>query len=197
LDYARATDEILASHSSGKFWVFAYGSLLWKPGFDFTASFPAHANGWHRAFCLEILRWRGSPEQPGLMLALDHGGSCKGMVFELPVDQYPEQVGRLLRREVPYHRQASPFRWIKVWVDDKQSKALTFYAGMHGDSFYTDLPIEIQARMLARAVGHGGTGTSYLHQTISKLDELGIHDTYLWRLEKLVAAEIRQMHPHL
>lgn len=195
-DYGRAAEEILIGHGGGPFWVFAYGSLLWNPGFEFVTSIPARAPGWHRAFCLEILRWRGSPEQPGLMLALDHGGACKGVAFKLPPSGHAEQVGRLLRREIPFRRSTKQFRWIRAWVDGAPLRALTFYAGMHEDAIYTDLPIEVQARMLARAAGHGGTGAAYLHQTIAKLDEHGIHDSYLWRLQKLVAAEIRSMHPH-
>ena len=66
---------------------------------------------------------------------------------------------------------------------------------MRRDVFYARLPIHTQAHMLARAAGHGGSGAAYLHQTVTKLEELGIHDRYLWELQHLVAAEIRAMSP--
>ena len=82
-DFAAAVAQIIQAAWPGPVWVFGYGSLLWNPGFDFEERRPARLRGWHRAFCMQLFRFRGSPEQPGLMLALDHGGSCKGEVFRI------------------------------------------------------------------------------------------------------------------
>ena len=85
-DYAAAAADIMTKCGGGPLRVFAYGSLLWKPGFDYSSRVPARLIGWHRAFCMTLNRFRGSPENPGLMLALDHGGSCVGEVFEVQPD---------------------------------------------------------------------------------------------------------------
>jgi cation transport protein ChaC len=191
-DYAEAVTQIVAKHGPGPIWVFAYGSLLWNPGFDFTERRPATLRGWHRAFCIKLSRFRGSPEQPGLMLGLDNGGSCKGEVFRIDEASASVQLDKLLRREVPFRRIANAWRWVDVDIAGTRQKALTFYAGMRRDRFYVDLPIHAQAHMLARAAGWAGSGAAYLHATVMKLEELGIHDTYLWELQYLVAAEIRQ-----
>ncbi len=196
-DYAAAAADILAASGKGPLWVFGYGSLLWNPGFAFVERRAACLRGWHRAFCMQLLRFRGSPEQPGLMLALDHGGSCKGEVFRIDEASAPAEVDKLLRREIPYRRLARAWRWVDVDTGDRRQKALTFYAGMRRDRFYVRLPLDVQAHMLARAAGHGGSGAAYLHQTVMKLEELGIHDRYLWQLQHLVAAEIRTMFPDL
>lgn len=196
-DFAAASAAILARHEGGPLAVFGYGSLLWKPGFDYTERHPARLRGWHRAFCMQIKRFRGSPEQPGLMLALDHGGSCKGEVFIVAEAAIATELDKILRREVPYRRLARAWRWLSVDSRGRHIKALTFYAGMRRDMFYVKLPVLEQAQMLARAAGHGGSGAAYLHQTVMKLDELGIHDPYLWELQHLVAAEIRAMFPDL
>ncbi len=192
-DYAADVTLILDGHGPGPIWVFAYGSLLWNPGFLFDARKPARLRGWHRAFCMQLFRFRGSPEQPGLMLALDHGGSCKGEVFRIAQAGAADELGKLMRREVPYRRIASAWRFVEVDIEGSRQKALTFYAGMRRDRFYVDLPIHAQAHMLARAAGHGGSGAAYLHHTVMKLEELGIHDSYLWELQHLVAAEIRAL----
>lgn len=191
-DYADAVAHIIGQHGPGPIWVFAYGSLLWNPGFIFTERRTATLRGWHRAFCMQLSRFRGSPEQPGLMLGLDHGGSCKGEVYRIEEAQAATELDKLLRREVPYRRIASAWRFVDVDIAGSRQKALTFYAGMRRDRFYVDLPIHAQAHMLARAVGFGGSGAAYLHYTVMKLEELGIHDSYLWELQHLVAAEIRQ-----
>lgn len=192
-DYGEAVSRMIVQHGPGPIWIFAYGSLLWNPGFEFAERRPAMLRGWHRAFCMQLQRFRGSPEQPGLMLALEPGGSCKGEVFRVAEDRAAPELDKLMRREVPYRRLASAWRWVDVDIAGTRQKALTFYAGMRRDRFYVSLPIHAQAHMLARAAGHGGSGAAYLHQTVMKLEELGIHDTYLWELQHLVAAEIRAM----
>lgn len=192
VDYSDAVSSIIGQNGPGSIWVFAYGSLLWNPGFDFTERRTATLRGWHRAFCMQLSRFRGSPEQPGLMLGLDHGGSCKGEVYRIDQTSTSTQIDKLLRREVPFRRVANAWRWVEVDIAGARQKALTFYAGMRRDRFYVDLPIHAQAHMLARAAGWGGSGAAYLHATVMKLEELGIHDTYLWELQHLVAAEIRQ-----
>lgn len=194
-DYAEAVAAIMASRPEGPAFVFGYGSLLWNPGFDYEDRQPIWLRGWHRSFCMKLSRFRGSPEQPGLMLALEQGGSCKGEIFRIAEGQEAEAFDKLVRREVPYRRIRRAWRWVDVTVGGNKTKALTFYAGMRGDVFHVSLPLKEQAHMLARAAGHGGSGAAYLHQTVVKLEELGIHDTYLWELQHLVAAEIRIMFP--
>lgn len=192
-DFAASVRQIIAANGPGPVFVFAYGSLLWNPGFDYAERRTAMLRGWHRAFCMQLHRFRGSPEQPGLMLGLDHGGACKGEVFLIEPERAAIELDKLVRREVPYRRLARAWRFVGVDTGGARIRALTFYAGMRRDRFYVDLPIHAQAHMLARAAGWGGSGAAYLHQTVMKLEELGIHDSYLWELQHLVAAEIRGM----
>ena len=76
----------LADHParSRPLWLFAYGSLIWKPEIEHVEERIATVRGWHRSFCLKLTRWRGTQEQPGLMMGLDRGGACKGLAFRLP-----------------------------------------------------------------------------------------------------------------
>lgn len=194
-DIATAVSSILHSHPQRPIWIFGYGSLLWNPGFEFVERRHATVRGWHRSFCMEINRFRGSPEQPGLMLALEHGGCCKGEVFRLADADPAAEIEKLFRREVPFRRSRPAWRWVSVDIAGERRRALTFYAGMRGDDFHVSHPIHQQAYMLARAAGFGGSGAAYLQQTVAKLEEQGIHDSYLWHLQHLVAAEIRAMHP--
>src|SRR4051794_26535414 len=87
----------------GPLWVFAYGSLIWKPEFESVEQRLATAYGWHRSFCLDMVRWRGSAAQPGLMMALERGGRCNGVICRLPEGEKPAQIERLLRREINDH----------------------------------------------------------------------------------------------
>jgi cation transport protein ChaC len=187
------THELIAENGDGPFWIFAYGSLIWKPECAFTGHRRATAHGWHRAFCLKLTRWRGTPDCPGLMMALDRGGRCDGVICRLPADDTFEQLRRLLVREIDQRRDIGTFRWIRVTAGSEKIRALTFYAGPRASYYTGRLPIDEVARILARAAGHWGSCANYLYQTITKLEEYGIHDSGLWRLQEKVAQEIAML----
>ncbi|WP_340670920.1 gamma-glutamylcyclotransferase [Phyllobacterium sp.] len=77
--------------------LFAYGSLIWKPEIEHVGEQICVARGWHRSFCFRMTRFRGTPEQPGLMMALDRGGQCRGILYELPKNGLQGQFGKLFR----------------------------------------------------------------------------------------------------
>lgn len=175
--------------------IFAYGSLIWKPAFDHTAAAVATLHGWRRAFCINLLNWRATPENPGLMLGLAPGGSCRGVVYRLPDDIRPARIMRLLRREVSFHEDLPWLRWVTLRQDDgTMGRALTFYCAVRNDPDFVMLPLDAQAERLARAVGHMGSCAEYLRNTVVGLQEAGIHDAYLWRLQARVADRIRADH---
>ncbi|HEY4163936.1 MAG TPA: gamma-glutamylcyclotransferase [Dongiaceae bacterium] len=191
-EYDVLAAELLARRSPGPFWLFAYGSLIWKPDFVALEHRRATAHGWHRAFTLELTRWRGSPSQPGLMLALERGGRCNGIVYRLPDMDHLAQMGRLLRREIGAREDVQGIRWINVETEYGRVQALTFWAGVKGPGHAGKRGLREVAGTLARACGHIGSGADYLLRTVSKLDELGIRDRNLWRLQQLVADEIQR-----
>lgn len=192
-DYDQAALKLLEQHGTGPLWVFAYGSLLWKPVGDGTEHRRARVRGWHRAFCLELYRWRGSPQQRGLMMGLRRGGSCDGMIYRVPEGDHAAQIGLLLRREVGSHEDLSGARWMNVETAEGKVRALTFWAEPKGADYWVILPLEEVAHVLARACGHVGSGAGYLYNTVKKLEELGIRDRNLWRLQAMVAAEIEKL----
>ncbi len=192
-DYRNVAQSIADENAGRPLWLFAYGSLIWKPAFEHVEHRACKAFGWRRSFCLEIRRWRGTPAQPGLMMCLDYGGCCHGVAFRLPGGNDYEQVLRLVQREADYQGDLAAIRWIDVRAGNEKFRALAFWAAPRTDASYVSLPIEQQALLLARAAGHIGTCAEYLHNTIVKLHEHDIHDRYLWRLQELVAEEIRRM----
>lgn len=193
-DYTAIAQKLSDEAGSEPPWVFAYGSLIWKPGFESDARQRATAYGWHRAFTLKINRWRGSPVQPGLMMALSRGGRCDGMIYRMPEEDRLAQIERVLRREVDSHEMLASIRWLKVKTPEGEKKVLCFWVGHTERSTLPLLPLPEVAKILARACGHGGSGAEYLYNTVVHLEDFGIRDRNLWRLQKLVAAEIRSLH---
>jgi cation transport protein ChaC len=127
------------------------------------------------------------------MLALDRGGCCEGVVYRLPHNGHHDQLRRLLARELGYHEHVPATRWIRVRTSAGTVMALVFYAGPFGGDYAGKRTPEEVARTLACAAGHMGSCAMYLYQTVRKLEEHGIHDRRLWRLQELVALNIAAM----
>jgi cation transport protein ChaC len=189
-DLDHLTRKLAAGKQAGPLWVFAYGSLIWNPEFAFTEFTRAVAHGWHRSFCLELWSWRGTLERPGLMMALDRGGSCHGLAYRLPDDDHEAQIARIVRREIGVKDDLDMARWINVETGAGRVRALVFWAGPTGKGISLKLPLEKVAWTVARACGHAGSNAAYLYNTVRKLEEHGIRDRNLWRLQELVATEI-------
>jgi cation transport protein ChaC len=189
-DYGVAIQSILTHVPDGDIWLFGYGSLLWKPACEFAESQIATVRGWHRAFCFRVARFRGTPDKPGLMLALDRGGSCKGMIFRLPAEQVRASLDALFRREVMIKPSVNVPRWMTTETDNGPIKALGFVVNQQSPRYCGKVSPDEAADILARAAGHWGSCAEYLRETVFRLEELGIHDESLWRLQALVAERL-------
>ena len=194
-DIALMADIVLAQHDPEHLWVFAYGSLIWKPEFVAVEHRRAVAAGWHRSFCLKLTRWRGTRELPALMLALDRGGSCVGIAYRLQPGDKHGQIVRLLDREIDANPPTNVPRWIEVSTTEGRLKALAFTALRTGDAYAGRRPLSEVASVLSRAAGHWGSAAQYAFNTISKLEEHQIRDRNLWQIQKLMAAEIQSRVP--
>ena len=190
-DFAGLAHSLCREARAGELWLFAYGSLLWNPACHVAASMPGLALGWHRAFRLGLTRWRGTREQPGLMLVLDRGGRCKGLLQRLPWETAPVELELVLRREISSKPSNNRPTWISVMTAERRIvRALGFTISRRSPVYAGGLSDEATAEILARAAGHLGSGAEYLYHTVSQLEAHGIHDPHLWRLQELVAAHI-------
>jgi cation transport protein ChaC len=194
-EFTAMAARVLARAPEGDLWLFAYGSLIWNPGHEFVEQVRGTTLGWHRSFCLTLTRWRGTREVPALMMALDRGGSCTGIVYRLPAGDRLKQVEMLLRRETDGIPATNVARWISVNTKHGPIRALAFVASRSGPAYAGPQPHDVAAHVIARAAGHWGSAAAYLQRTVEKLDEHGIRDRNLWELQRLVANEIRQLTP--
>jgi cation transport protein ChaC len=177
-------------------WVFTYGSLIWRPEFEFSGKRTAIAHGWHRSFCLQGDTWfRGSLDHPGLMLALDRGGSCAGLAYRLPPDAVEKNLAAVMAREVLAIPHPFPPRWIDIEMDGATVRAITFVIDRNSGNYAGHLTQDQVADVLALAAGSYGSMAQYLRNTVEGLEQLGIHDQQLWTLQELVADRIEAMPP--
>lgn len=194
-DYDAIVRGWLGAAPGGGFWLFAIGSLIWNPVFEFEEQRVARARGWRRAFCLGWdHRFRGNVEQPGLMMVLDRGGECSGAVYRLKPETLEADLHRLIRREMSMVPSAFPPRWVKVTTEAGPVTALTFAMDRRSPRYITGLGEDALVEMFATACGFRGSMAEYLYSTVRQLESLGIHDRTLWRLQELVATRIERAH---
>lgn len=158
--------------------VFAYGSLIWRPGFEYVKATPARIYGLHRAFCVSSVHWRGTRTQPGLVLGLDNGGACAGVLYQVRAKDW-RQVRHYLRAR---EQVTMVYREIIVQArtpSGKVVKALTFAVDRAHRQYAGRKPLEEQARIMAKAKGVGGPNSEYLAETAQALEGHGIHDRAL------------------
>jgi cation transport protein ChaC len=178
-------DTTLARHVPGAdVWLFGYGSLMWNPAMEFAERRAGAVHGWHRRFCLWLHMGRGSPDNPGLMLALDRGGCCAGILFRIQAAEARDELMLAWRRELftgAYHS-----RWVTAKTDAGPVRAVTFVANRSHPRYAGRLDEPTVAERLASATGSLGSCAVYLAETVGALRSLGLRDRKLERLQFLL-----------
>ncbi len=169
------------------FWVFAYGSLIWNPGFDYVEVSKATLCGWHRAMCILSTHYRGCAETPGLVLGLDRGGSCRGLAYRIADDQAKAVQRYLHDREMITGVYRPKFIRLRL-QDDRQISGYVFVARRDHTQYAGPLSPDRAAHLIRQGNGCTGSSRDYLATTVAHLDALGLHDEALRHLLDLVDA---------
>lgn len=165
----------------GRVWVFAYGSLIWNPAFHFVERRTARVHGYHRQFCLWARAGRGSPQRPGLMLSLESGGSCNGVVYRLAKEDAFTELDVIWRREM-FTMAYRPV-WVRAMTPEGPEPAIAFAVNRTHERYVPGLDDAAIARYLATGAGPMGRCCDYLFDTVEHLRQLGIRDRRLEALE--------------
>lgn len=166
------------------FWVFGYGSLMWRPGFDYFEAVPARLLGAHRALCVYSWVHRGTREKPGLVLGLDRGGSCRGIAYRVANSHRETTMAYLWDREM-LNRSYHCMDLLVTLQDGRPVVARTFVIDRKGRAYAGKLTQTETARIIRDAHGQRGANAVYLANTVEHLDRLGLKDR---RLSALLAA---------
>lgn len=172
----------MIANAGGDLWVFGYGSLLWNPGFAVAEIRPARLHGWRRSFCMSSIHHRGTPENPGLVLALDaaEGAHCDGLGLRVAARDAAATIAYLRERELI----SSAYLEARVTVafhacGTVQGDVLTYVIDPGHVQYRGDLDLEAQARIIAAATGGRGPNDEYLYNTAAHLADLGLADADL------------------
>lgn len=180
-------EAILArARSRDDVWVFAYGSLIWNPAFHFVERRIARVHGYHRRFCLWTAIGRGSLDNPGLLLGLERGGACRGLVYRIAEPDVETELDIIWRREMltgAYHP-----TWVSAHTESAKVPAITFVINRDNNRYAGRLSEDRIARVIASAHGTVGPCCEYLFETVEHLHELGIRDHRLEAMARKVRA---------
>jgi glutathione-specific gamma-glutamylcyclotransferase len=166
-------------------WVFAYGSLMWRPNFHYEEKLRAVLEGAHRALCVYSAIHRGVHSAPGLVLGLDKGGQCEGIAYRVPARLAADTRAYLYRRENVTNTYSAAMKPVKLMDGSHRTvQALCFLANRRHPQYAGGLPLERQAYLVRRSAGASGANIDYVVNTAEHLRALGVHDS---RLEQLMA----------
>jgi len=176
----------LATHPKGQpIWVFGYGSLIWNPLLEYAERRRARVRGYHRGFYVWSKINRGTPELPGLVLALDKGGSCQGVAYRMHDDRFAVELAILWRREMVAGTYMP--KWINIDIDGTNTRAIAFVVNRLKPGYAGKLDDRQIVSIALRAHGAYGSCAEYLINTATSLEAAGIADPRLSRLARLVA----------
>jgi len=171
----------------GDLWVFGYGSLMWRPGFDYVEKVPARLIGEHRALCVYSFDHRGTPERPGLVLGLDRGGACRGIAFRVEARLREATIEYLRAREQTTHvyREVMRSVWLRNEARERVS-ALTYVADRSHVQYAGRLPLDEQLRIVRQGHGRSGNNRDYVLATVKAIEAEGFRDEQLHRLSMML-----------
>jgi cation transport protein ChaC len=174
-----------APPGQGPLWVFGYGSLMWRPGFEFAEKSLSAVRGFHRALCIYSHVHRGTPKRPGLVLGLDRGGSCHGIAYRIAATDQPTILAYLRSRE-----QATAVyleRTVRARLQDgRLVDALTYVADRSHAQYAGKLPRQELLRLVRQGRGQSGRNPDYIRNTHAHLVDLGLVDPILaWLVDQL------------
>ncbi|KAB7738767.1 gamma-glutamylcyclotransferase [Parvibaculum sedimenti] len=172
-------------------WVFGYGSLMWRPGFEFEERRPALLGGHHRGFCVYSHVHRGTPERPGLVFGLDTGGECRGVAFRVEAARAAETRRYLEAREQVTSVYVEAMKQVELVDDGTHVEALCYLVDPTHPQYAGELSFERQVALIAAGEGSSGKNPEYLESTVRHLEEAGIADAELTRLWQAVEERLR------
>jgi cation transport protein ChaC len=168
-------------------WVFGYGSLMWRPGFEFIEQVPARLIGEHRALCVYSFDHRGTPEKPGLVLGLDRGGACRGIAFRVAAKLVDHTVDYLRGREQTTNVYREVMR--SVWLENEARQrvsALAYVVDRGHVQYAGRLSMAEQLRYVQQGHGRSGNNRDYVLSTVKSIEAQGFRDAQLHQLAAML-----------
>jgi glutathione-specific gamma-glutamylcyclotransferase len=162
--------------------IFAYGSLMWRPDFEYVKSVSGMITGYHRRLGIISHHYRGTPEKPGLVLGLDNGGSCVGVLYEVELAKWDEVLAYIRKRELISEAYREVVKEVQLVDQSKTVQAVTYVVNHGHTQYFEPQPITKTLAMVMQGHGLAGSCVDYVLNTVTHLRGLGIHEAELENL---------------
>jgi len=173
-----------------EFWVFGYGSLMWRPGFPYVNRLNARLFGMHRSLCIYSHVHRGTAQRPGLVLGLDRGGSCRGIAYQVAPEEIDRTISYLRAREQTTKVYHEVIRSIQIHdKKDRVVQALFYIVDRQHGQYAGRLSLDTQIELVTQGIGKSGANPEYLQNSVEHLKEMGVRDRGLEKLNLLVKSK--------
>uniref|UniRef100_A0A803TKT4 Gamma-glutamylcyclotransferase n=1 Tax=Anolis carolinensis TaxID=28377 RepID=A0A803TKT4_ANOCA len=161
---AEHLDEGQGQPPASPLWVFGYGSLVWRPGFEFASRKVGYIRGYSRRF------WQGDTfhRAPGRVVTLqeDYNGCTWGVAYELRGDQVAASLKYLNVREAVLGGYVT--KLVKFYPQEEESEepilALVYIATPQNPSYLGPASEEDIAAQIIVSSGRAGHNIEYLLQ---------------------------------
>ena len=163
-------------HAKEDLWVFGYGSLIWRPGFEHLQRVPARLIGAHRALCVYSFVHRGTPERPGLVLGLDHGGMCRGIAYRVAAARRAETLAYLRAREQVTKVYIERVRPVVMDHSEERVQAVCYLVDRSHAQYAGRLSLTEQLHLVRHGHGKSGQNRDYVLATVQALEAMGCRD---------------------
>jgi glutathione-specific gamma-glutamylcyclotransferase len=178
------------AHAGEDLWVFAYGSLMWRPDFPFVEQIEARLIGAHRALCVYSFVHRGTAERPGLVLGLDRGGACRGIAYRVSVAERARTIAYLRKREqvTSVYREVIRPVWLRQQPEQRVA-ALCYMVDRGHPQYAGRLALQAQLHHVRQGHGLSGANRDYVIATVAALEQLGYRETQLHQLAHMLGGQ--------
>ena len=179
-----------AEHDNKDLWVFAYGSLMWRPGFSYLERVPARLIGLHRALCVFSFFHRGTPQRPGLVLGLDRGGMCRGIAYRVAAATRAETLRYLRSREQVTTVYLETVRQIELEDHmQRRVRAVCYVVDRSHVQYAGRLTLAASLHHVRQGHGQSGANRDYVLETVRALEALGYRESDLHLLAERLAGQ--------
>ncbi len=179
-----------AEHDNKDLWVFAYGSLMWRPGFAYRERVPARLIGLHRALCVFSFVHRGTPERPGLVLGLDRGGMCRGIAYRVAAGARADTLHYLRGREQVTTVYVETMRQIELEEPARRRvRAVCYICDRSHVQYAGRLTLAECLHHVRQGHGQSGANRDYVLETVRALEALGYRESDLHLVAERLASQ--------
>lgn len=174
-------------------WIFGYGSLVWRPAFEYVERREGFVRGWTRRFWQHSTDHRGVPGAPGRVVTLVRHAEaeCWGAAYRVTKAAAGRVLARLDHREKNgYARHTVTF--FGAGPEAPTAEALVYIATPDNPAFAGHAPLSAIAAQVRRSVGPSGDNRSYVLSLAEALRQMGAQDEHVFGLADLLGADAPQ-----